>query len=984
MSDRMRPIPFENLMNWALTEYAREGSLFGVHALYRHKEGKTLPLFGEALETPVGPAAGPHTQLAQNIISAYAAGARFFELKTVQVIDGEDLPVSKPCILAADEGYNVEWSTELRVEEALGEYVKAWFALKLLSRELDLGSPDGFLFNMSVGYDLAGIKTPKIDAFIEGLKNAEATSAWAECFAWTRANPDRFKAVDEAYLSQITPRICSSITLSTLHGCPPEEIERIATYLITQKKLNTFVKCNPTLLGYEFARKILDSMGYDYLVFDDHHFKSDLQYEDAVPMFRRLMALAEKEGLAFGVKLTNTFPVTIARGELPGSEMYMSGKSLYPLTIALAGKLSDTFEGKLRISYSGGADAFNIAKIFAAGIWPITVATTLLKPGGYNRLAQMARELSAMPYAPFLETDCAALRQLAGEAKTDAHHVKPIKIREIKKIQGSPPLTDCFAAGCETGCPIGQDIPAYLKLNGEGKYAEALSVICEKNPLPFITGTICTHRCQSSCVRNFCEEPVKIRSAKLLAAEKGYDAFLGALKAGEPRGEKVAVVGGGPGGMAAAFFLARAGASVTVFEQKGSLGGIVRHVIPEFRIGGDAIDKDVSLLKKLGVELRLNTRVDTAEALFARGFTHVIVACGAWKPGRLALSEGTAVNVLDFLENLKKDPANVTLGRCVAVVGGGNSAVDAARAAKRVPGVQKVMLLYRRTRRQMPADAEELELAVADGVIFRELVTPISLLNSVLTCNVMELGAPDESGRGRPSPTGEQVRLPVDTLIAAVGEEVDSDFLDRFGVPLDDHGRPTCLCAADRLYVIGDAFRGPATVVKAIAEATRVVKEILGVRPADAPYEETAEVLRSRRGILRHPEGECDSGRCLGCERLCELCVEVCPNRANLTVRVPGSPREQVVHVDRLCNECGNCKVFCPYGGAPYRDKLTVFASRTDFIHSENQGFLPLGEGKFLLRLGVDIFTAELDDRRVPRDIADLISVVTEQYAHCL
>ncbi len=316
MSDKMRQIPFGQLMDWALTEHEQSGSIFGVKKLYKKSGVKTLSIFGETLETPFGPAAGPHTQLAQNLIAAYVAGSRFFELKTVQILDGEDLPVSKPCILAKDECYNVEWSTELYVPQALDEYIKGWFALKLLSRELGLGDPGGFVFNMSVGYDLEGIKTPKIDGYIERMKNAEGTEYWKACKAWALSNISRFKNVDKAYIESISPKICTSITLSTLHGCPPQEIERIAAYLLTEKKLHTFIKCNPTLLGYEYARKTLDSLGFDYIAFDDHHFKADLQFSDAVPMLKRLQATADSLELAFGVKITNTFPVQITEKEL--------------------------------------------------------------------------------------------------------------------------------------------------------------------------------------------------------------------------------------------------------------------------------------------------------------------------------------------------------------------------------------------------------------------------------------------------------------------------------------------------------------------------------------------------------------------------------------------------------------------------------------------------------------------------------------------
>ena len=384
MGDRMTPIPFGNLMNWAMTERAKRQTVFGVRKEYKADPAKCLSIFGEKIETPYGPAAGPNTQLAQNIIAAYLAGSRFFELKTVQILDGEDLPVSKPCILADDECYNCEWSTELYVPQAYAEYVKAWVALKALSKEWGLGATDGFIFNISVGYDLQGIKSEKIDTFLNNMIESKDNPVFQECIQWLKDNKDSFSKLTDADIEAIPSDICKSVTVSTLHGCPPEEIESIASYLLTEKGLNTFVKCNPTLLGYEEARKIMDDMGYDYVAFGDFHFKDDLQFEDAVPMLTRLQALADSKGLAFGVKITNTFPVDVTRNELPSEEMYMSGKSLCALSLSVAHKLSKAFDGKLRISYSGGADAFNIDKIFGLGIWPITVATTLLKPGGYQ------------------------------------------------------------------------------------------------------------------------------------------------------------------------------------------------------------------------------------------------------------------------------------------------------------------------------------------------------------------------------------------------------------------------------------------------------------------------------------------------------------------------------------------------------------------------------------------------------------------------
>ena len=995
MSDIMRPIPFAQLMTWVLEEYRKEGSVFGVSKLVRHTNGQALPIFEEKIESPYGPAAGPHTQLAQNIIAAYAAGCRFFELKTVQVMDGEELSkcVSKPCITAGDECYNCEWSTELTVPQAYAEYVKAWFACKLMARELGLGDPDGFVFNMSVGYDLEGIKSPKVDAYIEGMKDASGSAVWAECMDWALANLDKFQKVDEAYVKAISPVVSRSITESTLHGCPPDEIERIATYLITEKNLNTYVKCNPTLLGYEFARKTLDGLGYDYIAFDDHHFLEDLQWEDAVPMFHRLMKLTGERGLEFGVKITNTFPVDVKAGELPSQEMYMSGRSLYPLSLALAARLAREFKGKLRISYSGGADIHSVRKLYDAGIWPITMATTILKPGGYQRFHQIAGALADIDYTPWIGVDPARAAALVESIPADGHYRKPMKPIPSRKLEQKVPLIDCFTAPCRDGCPIHQDIPAYLMRVNAGKYEEALEVILRRNPLPFITGTICSHRCQDKCMRNAYDESVYIRQQKLKAAEGGFDQLLPKLRPGSPLpGRKVAVVGGGPAGMAAAFFLGRAGVDVTVFERKDALGGIVRHVIPAFRISGQAIDNDEKLLRAMGVRVMLNTEVKDVHNLFTLGYSHVILATGAWQKGSAGLEYGQETNVIEFLEAAKKAPDTLNLGRHVVVIGGGNTAMDAARAAKRIPGVEHVRLVYRRDQRNMPADEEELHMAMDDGVEFMELLSPVGVKDGVLTCSVMELGDRDASGRRSPVDTGATVEVPADTVITAVGEHVDDALFAANGVALDRKGRPvvneTMATGVANVYAVGDARRGPATVVEAIADASAAAQAIAGMNPdlcVDKNVHPDYNKPLSKHGDLR-TETSCPDKRCLGCSTVCETCTEVCPNRANIHVAVPGKRMRQIVHVDGMCNECGNCAVFCPYESRPYKDKFTLFWSREDFDNSTNDGWLPHGGGSGVctVRLGGAVKDYDVTDPAcgLYEDLRQIILAVRKDYGY--
>ena len=995
MSDIMRPMSFGHLMDWILTEYHTKGEIFGVSKLVKHENGQALPIFEEKIESPFGPAAGPNTQLAQNIVASYAAGSRFFELKTVQIMDGDELSacVSKPCITAGDECYNCEWSTELYVPQAYAEYVKAWVACKLLAAELELGDPDGFVFNMSVGYDLEGIRSEKINTFIDNMMDASGTDVFRECIAWTLEHLERFEKVDEAYVKGISASVSRSITESTLHGCPPDEIERIATYLIKEKGLHTFIKCNPTLLGYAYARERLDSLGFDYIAFDDHHFVEDLQWEDAVPMFRRLMKLTADKGLEFGVKITNTSPVDVKAGELPSEEMYMSGRSLFPLSLHLARRLSEEFDGELRISYSGGATIYNSKELFDAGIWPITMATNLLKPGGYQRLSQIGWDLMECGCEPFAGVDTAAVAAIDEAVADSALYRKPVKPLPERHIGKELPVFDCFTAPCRNGCPIEQDIPAYLQAMTENDPEKALRIILERNPLPFITGTICPHHCGDKCMRNYYEETLHIREMKLAAAEAAYDQVRAGLTGGSHTdGRRAAVVGGGPAGLAAAAFLSRAGVPVTVFEKKEELGGVVRHVIPEFRIRTEQIEKDIALCKAYGAEFRTGTAVTSIQELKAQGFTDVIIAVGAWKAGRSPLQYGEALDAVEFLEKAKKEPKKLSLGKDVVVLGGGNTAMDTARAAKRIPGVEKVRLVYRRTKRYMPADEEELQMAVEDGVEFRDLLAPVGVKDGVLTCAVMELGAPDASGRRSPVDTGKTIRIPADTVIAAIGEQVDVTLFEEAGAELDAKGRPVVDAAMQTsvpgVYAAGDARRGPATVVEGIADAAKAAAVITGISYETYTADNAAgpeEDYLARKGLLSRDLSAKPDYRCLGCSTVCEVCADVCPNRANVAVKVPGKCQAQIIHVDGMCNECGNCAVFCPYSGRPYKDKFTLFWSEEDFANSENEGFLPLADGRVKIRLDGVVCISTADGlEQISRDAAAVIRTVLQEYSYLI
>lgn len=454
----MTPMGYRELLQQMLLETREKGTCFYVPVVSL-KEDKQLEFCNKKLESPIGPAAGPHTQMAQNLLAAYVSGGRFFELKTVQILEGEDLGINKPCIYVKDEAYNIEWSTELTVEDAFNEYVKAWFLIHLAAKEYSLGRSDGFVFNMSVGYDLDGIKSKKMDAFIEGLKDAGHLPIFQECKRISLEFLSQFQMVDETFIEEISSDICNSITLSTMHGCPPEQIEQIAMYLLKEKQLHTYIKCNPTLLGVQTVKCLLKQSGYEFLAFSDHQFETDLKKEEAVALIKRCMQASKEESLSFGVKLTNTFPVESNGDKLQGEIMYLSGKPLFPLAIAVANLLNQEFQGTLPISFSGGVDMHQVAELFETGVYPITAATLLLKQGGYQNITKLKnaifQKIQKAPGSIVVDQ----LQKLSEKAAKDMHY-QPQKQKESKqRNQKKSPFTCHICKSCVDVCPNRANVP---------------------------------------------------------------------------------------------------------------------------------------------------------------------------------------------------------------------------------------------------------------------------------------------------------------------------------------------------------------------------------------------------------------------------------------------------------------------------------------------------------------------------------------------
>jgi putative selenate reductase len=1010
------------------TELEQNQSIFGIHRSLFYTPKKdglcATRIFGHHLATPIGPGAGPHTQLTQNILAAWLSGGRFIELKTVQIMD--DLEIPRPCIDMADEGYNVEWSQELRLEQSAREYVKAWVLIHVLRRLLDFEDevPFGTVFNMSVGYDLDGIQSPVVTRFMDRMEDA------SEGIADFQAKlEDEFPQFSDL---EIPAQMVNSVTLSTMHGCPPDEIEKIGCYLMQERGLHTFVKLNPTLLGQERVTHILqDQLGFTEIRIPDEVFEHDLQYDQAVDLISSLNEVAAECGLTFGVKLSNTLAMANHRDVLSGDQMYMSGRALYPITMNLFRKLIEELDGQsaagagegLNVSFSAGADSINVTSILSCGALPVTSVSDLLKPGGYSRLLQYLenlerdmREMGVANLEELSEDRLANLKWEAAQALGHERYKKSYHPYELPKVESELDHFDCVAAPCLSQCAVLQAVPEYAWLIAEGEYDRALEVILHRNPLPNVTGYVCDQLCRTRCTRSNYDAPVAIRALKRFAAENGY----AAIETAEASGRTVAIVGGGPSGLAAAYFLALSGVKPVIYEARDRAGGMPA-IAPDFRLPKAVVQEDIDRITGLGAEVRLSQPVtDPPEKLLEESFDAVYVASGAQMDARLGIDgeDGEGVYyALDLLERVSC-AEDVSLGDEILVIGGGNTAMDAARTAQRLTS-GSVTVVYRRTKEQMPADQEEIDAIFAEDIALEELASPTCFVLEegqvrALACVRNELGEPGPDGRRRPvSVEGSEFRIEADTVIVAVGQRPDVSFLDGSALCLSRSERievdPRTGNADGWIYAGGDAVRGPATIIRACADGQRVAEVIcdrLGVpfrRPSvNLPTlsdKHIAEIkrIRARREAQRKPPmlppGERDgfdvveqtlpearaleeARRCMQCSQLCDKCVEVCPNRANHTylvspvesviprlacedgkLQVVGSEvfrvgqSRQILHVDDLCNECGNCTTFCVHRGRPFADKPRLFLREEDFVREDDNAFhVQKGDRRWTIR----------------------------------
>lgn len=801
MTNLLQPMPMERMVEHVARELEMTSTVFSVSPGYRGAvPGAALP-FGR-LDLPLGTAPGPHGLLAQGLVCAYVAGARFLSLAP--------LGVAVPEIKVDSDGVcrRRERSGAISPRQAAAEAVKGSILIGILCRELGLGDPKGVSLCMALPGERAFLERPEVREYLDTLQDASQTELWRAALASARGAVSRFNNLEREDLDALDPHI-SNVARVTL----PKNGDFSGVELLLRRGIHVLCRMDLSWLPDRDPNGALASLA---------------------PL-ETLARTAGQWGASLALEVSGSVPA--------GEGEALSGPFTAPDTLRLAAKAAETLPG-LPLCYAGGADQLNMARLASQGFAAISVCATLLKPGGYLRLRQLARTLAALRAPGGREEACvspARLLELADVLEREPHYQRRTAEPQVK-VPGKPPAIDCFTAPCQGGCPFGEDIPGALRLMSDGRFRDALQVILDRNPVPHITGAFCHQPCRDRCTRVFYDEAVAVGEAEALCAATAWEDLLARLETAEPLvGQRIAVLGGGVSGMAAAFLFARRGVPVTLFEEAAALGGALRR---KGNGATEAIDLDAQLLDVMEVDVRLGAETPSPAHLLKRGYSHVV-------------------------------------------------------------------------------DARE------------------------------ERGPGDGDGEGQ----------------LCLEEEALSG---------NDTG--------ERIFVLGD---GGEDVPGAIAAAHRVVDGLLGpAKPYPHPAGRRGGAMGKKGKLLPRGEAGEECHRCLECATVCEGCVDVCPNRANVPITVLTRRRPQILHLDALCHACGLCASGCPYEGAPWRDKFTLFETTEAFTKSGNDGFVVLDflSRKVRLRLNGQVRDASLRhvDLSIPGEIQELMETIFTDYPYLL
>jgi formate dehydrogenase major subunit len=497
---------------------------------------------------------------------------------------------------------------------------------------------------------------------------------------------------------------------------------------------------------------------------------------------------------------------------------------------------------------------------------------------------------------------------------------------------------DCIAP-CQLNCPARTDCQGYVGLIANGEFDAAIKLIKNKIALPASIGRVCPHPCEKACRRQNVEEPINIAQLKAFAADMDLKSDSYIPEIAKPTGKKISIIGGGPAGLTAAYYLAIMGHDVTIYDMMDKMGGMLRYGIPQYRLPKEVLDKEIAIIEKTGVKMINGKKLGvdfTIEELKSQSDA-VIVAVGAWKSSSMRTKGEDLDGVyggIDFLRSvIKGNP--VEIGEKVAVCGGGNTAMDACRTAVRL-GAKEVYVVYRRTRNEMPADELEIDEAEEEGVIYKFLTNPISFNGEngkvkSITLQIMELGEPDASGRRSPVPVeGKTEEISVDSVIMAIGQKLVTDdvkeleLTDRGNIKADED---TFLTNIDGVFAIGDATnRGASIAVEAIGEADRCVKAV------DA-YLNGENIETRVPYISRRDEDKIDYSSKEKSARIVPKVLPANERNKNFDEVSLGFTKEEAQSEANRCLECG-CREY-------YKCKLLSVAQRYDINPYRFKGEMP-------------------------------------------
>jgi putative selenate reductase len=612
-----------------------------------------------------------------------------------------------------------------------------------------------------------------------------------------------------------------------------------------------------------------------------------------------------------------------------------------------------------------------------------------------------------------------------------------------KSIKTDHPLGDydCTFAPCIHTCPTHQNIPAYLDFAHTGARFKALKTILETNPFPVSTGMICDHSCQDTCTRINYDSALRIRDIKRFIAENTGQ--LKILDTGNKNDKKVSIVGAGPSGLSCAYYLKLAGCDVDVYESKSDIGGMLASAIPEFRLSKDALNWDLKNILDTGVKIHLNHKVNKESfAELRKDSDYLYIAAGAQKSARANIpGSENILGILDpltFLAAVRSGKAP-ELGKNILILGGGNTAMDVSRTVKRIADKDaEVTIVYRRTKHEMPADGDEIEAALEEGITLIELASPAKVISkdgklTALECHAMELKKDDKGGRAKPVIIpGKEFIIEADALIPAFGQDLDIDFIKEEELKAT-RGIETGL---DNVFIGGDAYRGASFLIKAIADgkdvALQIISKITGVKPVhkdiqrlkqtrEEHHQKLSRVIPgikperievNERGLknlvdlpMTQSEVEVEAARCLNCDEVCDICITVCPNRANVGYELKPFKMKmskivvhdgddysvvqdndfeitqayQIMNISDYCNECGNCTTFCPSAGRPFADKPNIALCEESFDSLE-KGYWDQGD-HILYKEDGELYILAIAGKRMLFSTNDYIVELDEKFA---